>query len=175
MLKWGHSVLNRIGSCYSTCFFCSSSDYKKRKEQKAEGAEKKQEQKPHQKKRKEKKKKKNSKVLASFESLPKLYPLLAWTKSKTSLGREHRLAWDYFSVLQFWVEILIFLATILCLPKAPQILLSAHVHLATVTLKLDNRLYHPIGFGKNTCKTVISRLRYCNPLSHISVLVVASW
>ena len=51
--------------------------------------------KPHQQRivKKEKKKGKKSEVLAS-ESLPKLYPLLAWTKSETSLDWQHRLAWD---------------------------------------------------------------------------------
>ena len=43
----------------------------------AEGAGKKTRTKAAPKKRKENKKKKNSEVLASFESLPKLYPLLA--------------------------------------------------------------------------------------------------
>ena len=46
-------------------------------------------------------KKKKSEVLASFESLCWVASLLAWTRPRTSLGRRHILAWDYFSVLQF--------------------------------------------------------------------------
>ena len=47
--------------------------------------------------------------------------LLAWTRFQTSLGQWYRLAWDYFSVLQFWIKILIFLVIILCLLKTPHI------------------------------------------------------
>ena len=125
--------------------------------------------KPHQTKKKWKKRRKkeeqNSEVLASFVSFCRVVWLLVWTRSRTSLGRRHRLAWDYFSVLRFWIEILIFLATILYLSKAPQILLSAQVHLTTVTPNLDNWLCRLLGFGKHTCKTMVSRLRYCIPLS----------
>ena len=159
-----------------TIFDCFSSEKKKRKRQR--GANKKEKKKPHQQKKTKKEKaakKKIQKCLHPFVVLQWVVLLFSWTRSRTGLGQQHRLSWDYFSVLQFWIENLIFLATILCLSKAPQILLSAQVHLATVTLKLHNRLYHPVGFGKNTCKTVISRLRYCNPLSHLSVLVVTSW
>jgi hypothetical protein len=46
--------------------------------------------------------------------------------------------------------------------------LLAHVHLATVTPELNNRLCRPVGVGKNNCKTMVSRLRYCIPLFHTS-------
>jgi hypothetical protein len=60
------------------------------------------------------------------------------------------------------------LAVISCLPIAPHILLLAHVHLATVTPEINNRLCRPVGVGKNNCKTLVSRLRYCIPLFHTS-------
>ena len=116
---------------------------KKRKRQR--GANKKEKKKPHQQKKTKKEKaakKKIQKCLHPFVVSWWVVLLFAWTRSKTGLGRRHRQSWDYFSVLQFWIEILIFLATILCLPKATHILLSAQVHLATVTPKLDNWLCH---------------------------------
>lgn len=47
--------------------------------------------------------------------------LLAWTSSETCLGRTHRLAWDYFSVFQFWIELLLILATYIVPSQSPHI------------------------------------------------------
>lgn len=161
----------RISS--TTRFDCCNSEKKpKQRGKEVLKKRKKQHQQEEQKKRQRRRKKIRS--ACTLVSLCRVILFLAWNKSRTHLGRRHRLDWDYFSVLQFWIEILIFLATILCQPKAPQILLFAQVHLATVTLKLDNRLYHLVSFGKNTCKIVISRLRYCSPLSYLPIPVVAS-
>ena len=158
-----------------TLFFATLSDCKKNskgkgkkciKEKAALKKNKSKRQRGAQKKRKSRTRKNNSEVFASFVFLCRVVLLLAWTRSRTSLGQRHRLAWDYFSVLQFWIEIIDILCYHIVLTQSSTyILLSAQVHLATVTLKLDNRLYHPVGFGKNTCKTVISRLRYCFLLS----------
>ena len=54
------------------------------------------------KKERKRKWKKSSEALASFWVLVlSCIVLLAWTRSRTSLGQRHRLAWDYFSILQF--------------------------------------------------------------------------
>ena len=125
-------------------------------------------QKKSERKEEEKKEEQNSEVLASFVSFCRVVWLLAWTRSRTSLGRRHRLAWDYFSVLQFWIELLIFLATILCLPKLliyTSVSTGSPCNCYTQAWKL---IVPSVGFGKNTCKTVVSRLRYCFPLSPLS-------
>ena len=161
--------------CIVVCVLCNIcaalSDYKKRKRKKATVQKKNTEvkKKPHQTKKKWKKRRKkedqNSEVLASFVSFCRVVWLLAWTRSRTRLGRRHRLAWDYFSVLQFWIEILIFLATILCLPKTPHITSVSIGSPCNCYTQAWQLIVPPVGFGKNTCKTVISRLRYCFPLS----------
>ena len=127
------------------CIWFSLFTHRQKRKEKGKGAKKEEEKAaPKEKKReqrKERKKERNSKVLASFVSLCSAILLLAWTKSETSLGCWHRLAWDYFSVLQFGIEII----AIPCYHIVPTqnstyILLSAQVHLTTVTPKLDNWL-----------------------------------
>ena len=49
-------------------------------------------------------------------------------------------------------------------PTAPHILRSVQVHFATVTPSSTTDCTILVGFGKNTCKTVVSRLRFCTPL-----------
>ena len=46
------------------------------------------------------------------------------------------------------------------------------VNLATVKSSLQWNV-SSYSFGKNICKTIVSRLRYCSPLSHLPVPVVA--
>jgi hypothetical protein len=104
-------------------------------------------------------------VLVSFVSLCSAILLLAWTRSETSLGRRHRLSWDYFSVLQFWIEILIFLATILCLPKTPHITSVSTGSPCNCYTQAWQLIVPHVGFGKNTYKTVVSHLRYRITLS----------
>ena len=84
---------------------------------------------------------KKSEVLASFVSFCKVVWFLAWNRSRTSLDWRHRLAWDYFSVLQLWIEIIaIPCYHIVLAQSSTYILLSVQVHLATITPKLDNWL-----------------------------------
>ena len=107
--------------------------------------------KPHQTKKRWKKRRKkeeqNSEVLASFVSFCRVVWLLAWTRSRTRLGRRHRLAWDYFSVLQFGIEIIAIPCYHIVLDQSSTyILLSAQFHLVTVTPKLDNWLCRLLAF-----------------------------
>ena len=57
-----------------------------------------------------------------------------------SLGRRHRLAWDYFSILQFLNEIIAIPCYYVVPVQAPLSSNQVQVRLATVTLKLQR--YH---------------------------------
>ena len=82
-------------------FFCLSAILKEIKEKGKEVLRKKEKKKLHQKE--ERKVKEEEKIISAciLVSLCKVVMLLARTKSRMHLGRRHRLAWDYFSGLQF--------------------------------------------------------------------------